>query len=1244
MNGHDNANENMEGSTNLSATTQNHNSYDDLFPQLPGKNMNAGNGTPLASTWGKQPKMIIPPTVTQVFHIPIEERRGTGGFGADDSHKKLKTVMEKSGAKIEMSTGSKDQSLTFLITGKQESVLKARRDLLAQFQTKASSTITIPKEHHRFILGRGGTNLQELETRTATQISIPKANENDDKITISGPKDGIEKAMHEIQLISDVQSKQAYEVLPVLKIYHPFINGPNGDYVKQMLMDYPDVRINIPPLSVMKDELSVAGEKNGVMSVVEKIKEISKVLEKKATTVSVEVKKSQHKYVIGPKGNAINEILQDTGVFVEMPSSDSTSETITLRGPQEKLGLALTKVYEKANSVVSYNVACPTWLHKYIIGRKGAGIQKLTAELQKVHVEFMDTGDSIKIEGPPEEADKARDTLDNLANDLKNKMSFADISIDAKYHKHIIGKGGSNVNKIKQNREVTINIPDEMHGSAIIRIEGQKQGVDEAKAELEEMVSKMKNEKEKDLIVENRFHKQLIGPKGENIQKIRDEFSSVQISFPDLGVKSDIVKLRGPKDDVDLCSKTLNKMYKDLLESNYQLKLPIFKQFHKFIIGKGGATIKQIRQETNARVDLPDSGSDSDIIILTGKKEDVLKAQKKIQQIQSEQADVVSLDLMIPAKIHNTIIGAGGKLIQSIMDDCGGVHIKFPDANSGSDKVNIRGPKDDVDKAKQLLVSLSNEKQLNSLTAEVRAKPEHHKFLIGRQGANIQSVRDKTGARIIFPNEKDKDRDVITILGTKEAVAQAKKELESRIKDLDNVIEETMTVDAKHHRYFVAKRGEVLRNIGDEFGGVVISFPRPGVTSDKVTLKGAKNCVDAAREKINSMIEDLESQVTIECVIEQQHHRTIMGARGANIQKVCSDFNVQIKIPDRKSSKAQPNGITNGQDEDTNGHDNSDIIRISGRKENCEDAAAALNALVPINIEVEVPFEFHRFIIGRGGENVRKLMNHHDVNIKVPSSDQQSSIIVVTGPKAHVQSAETELLSKVEELEKEKAEKELKSFEIKLDIKPEYHPKIIGHKGGVISKFRTDFDVNIQLPKRDHPEQSTITITGFESDALKARDAIMKKIEEYESMMKEEILIDNRVHSMIIGRKGAGIRKIQQDFNVEIKLPREGDPNPDMVIVMGTEDGVLDCKDHLLNIQEEYLQDAIDKAMLEEYEKPPSRSAEKSLAKNATSDGFKVVKGAPWQGASDEAAFPTLGGGSTTSSVSSTPIAWGPKR
>ena len=57
---------------------------------------------------------------------------------------------------------------------------------------------------------------------------------------------------------------------------------------------------------------------------------------------------------------------------------------------------ALTKVYEKANSVVSYEVNCPTWLHKYIIGRKGAGIQKLTGELQKVIAKDLQQAFRIK--------------------------------------------------------------------------------------------------------------------------------------------------------------------------------------------------------------------------------------------------------------------------------------------------------------------------------------------------------------------------------------------------------------------------------------------------------------------------------------------------------------------------------------------------------------------------------------------------------------------------------------------------------------------------------------------------------------------------------------------------------------------------------------------------------------------------------------------------------------------------------
>ena len=66
--------------------------------------------------------------------------------------------------------------------------------------------------------------------------------------------------------------------------------------------------------------------------------------------------------------------------------------------------------------------------------------------------------------------------------------------------------------------------------------------------------------------------------------------------------------------------------------------------------------------------------------------------------------------MTIPHKLHNAIIGAKGRLIRSIMDDCGGVTIKFPPGGSNSDKVIVRGPKDDVQKAKNELLQLAKEK------------------------------------------------------------------------------------------------------------------------------------------------------------------------------------------------------------------------------------------------------------------------------------------------------------------------------------------------------------------------------------------------------------------------------------------------------------------------------------------------------------------------------------------------------
>ena len=80
----------------------------------------------------------------------------------------------------------------------------------------------------------------------------------------------------------------AFERLNIPKIYHPFICGPDNERAKE-IANSTGARINIPPPSVHKDELTVAGEVDGVKKAVAMIMEIYKEKEKKSKTVSVEV-------------------------------------------------------------------------------------------------------------------------------------------------------------------------------------------------------------------------------------------------------------------------------------------------------------------------------------------------------------------------------------------------------------------------------------------------------------------------------------------------------------------------------------------------------------------------------------------------------------------------------------------------------------------------------------------------------------------------------------------------------------------------------------------------------------------------------------------------------------------------------------------------------------------------------------------------------------------------------------------
>uniref|UniRef100_A0A9R1SI57 Vigilin n=2 Tax=Cyprinus carpio TaxID=7962 RepID=A0A9R1SI57_CYPCA len=1144
--------------------------YKDAFPPLPEKPLPEGVQE-TGNAWTSKIKPLKSSLITQVFHVPLEERKykDINQFGEGDQAKVCLDIMHKTGAHLELSM-AKDQGLSIMVSGKHDAVMKARKEIVSRLQTQASATVAIPKEHHRFVIGKSGEKLQELELKTATKIQIPRPEDPSNLIKISGTKEGLEKAKHEILLIS-------------------------------------------------------------------------------AEQVWMEVKKSQHKYVIGPKGNTLQEILDRTGVSVEIPPLDSSSETVILRGEPDRLGQALTE----ANSYTVSSVSAPSWLHRFIIGKKGQNLAKITQQMPKVHIEFTEGEDKITLEGPTKDVQIVHGQIEVIVTDLISRMDYTEISVDPKFHRHLIGKGGANINRIKELHKVSVRIPPDNEKSNLIRIEGDPQGVQEAKKELLELASRMENERTKDMIIEQRFHRAIIGQKGEKIKEVRDKFPEVIINFPDPTQKSDIVQLRGPRNEVEKCTKFMQKIVAEMVENSFSVSVPIFKQFHKNIIGKGGANIKKIREETNTKIDLPAENSNSEMIVITGKKANCEAAKNRILAIQKELANITELEVSIPSKLHNSLIGSKGRFVRSIMEECGGVHIHFPTEGSGIDAVTIRGPVEEVEKAKKQLLSLAEEKQTKSHTVELRAKPEYHKFLIGKGGGNIRKVRDSTGARIIFPTAEDKDQELITVIGTEEAVAEAQKELEALIKSLDNVVEDFMIVDPKHHRFFVLRRGQVLREIADEYGGVMVSFPRTGTQSDKVTLKGAKDCVEAAKKRILELIEDLDAQVTMECVIPQKFHRSIMGPKGSRIQQITKDHNVQIKFPDREDQQGkyyiQENGEANGEVKepaDPLVPKKCDVIVLSGRKERCEAAVEALKALVPVTIAVEVPFELHRYIIGQKGSGIRKMMDEFEVNIQVPAHELQSDIISISGLASHLDRAKEGLLERVKELQAEQEDRALRSFKLIITVDPKYHPKIIGRKGAIITQIRNQHEVNIQFPEKNDENQDQITITGYEQNALAARDAIQTIVGDLEEMISEDITLDSRVHARIIGARGKGIRKIMDEFKVDVRFPPSGAADPNLVTVTGRPEQVDEAIDHLLNLEEEYLSDVVENEAKMAYMKPSGSTASSMEEPRGPSKGF-VVREAPWASGNEKAPdmssseeFPSFG--APVTNARSSP--WGPKR
>lgn len=124
--------------------------------------------------------------------------------------------------------------------------------------------------------------------------------------------------------------------------------------------------------------------------------------------------------------------------------------------------------------------------------------------------------------------------------------------------------------------------------------------------------------------------------------------------------------------------------------------------FHRYIIGPRGTTLKLLEQETLTRIAIPSQETQSNGIVISGAKDNVKLCEHKILELYHIQLNKGYERLSIPCLYHPWI---RHQLVEDLKRQYN-VTISLPPPTKHIDEVSIRGERDPVEQAKHRILQL----------------------------------------------------------------------------------------------------------------------------------------------------------------------------------------------------------------------------------------------------------------------------------------------------------------------------------------------------------------------------------------------------------------------------------------------------------------------------------------------------------------------------------------------------------
>ncbi|KAF5320673.1 hypothetical protein D9619_001993 [Psilocybe cf. subviscida] len=689
------------------------------------------------------------------------------------------------------------------------SVIEAIKQVIEQLSGSLSSVkISLPKRQHRLLTG---SKADAVLAKSRCAVVIAKPEEAGDEVTVWGEPADLPKGLSAVMEQANSQYIHEYPLpgpASLSKQLATYLSHVN--YAETLTAAHPTVDVYLPSPEAATYGVDLVGAKSDVDAVVKQISDLFGRLI--GSTKDVTVNWILHRVITGKNAKRLSQFHDAHNVNVYFPPESAESSSVLLVYdpfapnasiiPDEKkkhmdaVGKEILKWAGEAADVATEKIPVEKRWHDTVSGYGGSTLNEIIGEdsglFIKVGADASDatTEDIIVVHGLKPDVARAVKRILKIVEDAKQdeilNSFFIEFDIDREYVGRIVGSQGAGLNKLREQLGVKVDVQDDFdekkeevgkkkkvvaHVKSRVKVTGREEKVAEAKKRILAQIERLADETQEIIKIPAQFHSSLIGQHGKYAIRLEDKYS-VKITFPrqspDGGegktreqLKPDEVLIKGGKKGVRDCKLELLEAAEFEKDNNNILKFTVPTRSVARILGRGGASINEIKDSTDAQIDVDKGTDETTSITVRGSKKAIAAAQAAILAISEQVTEETTATLTIENRFHRTIIGAGGQGLKDLISRCGGPSdtklqaglIRFPRQGETSEEVRIRGEPKLVQKIKDelesILVTLRDRVILG-----VEIPNAQHRVLIGRGGQHLNEVQDKFNVQIQFPGSR----------------------------------------------------------------------------------------------------------------------------------------------------------------------------------------------------------------------------------------------------------------------------------------------------------------------------------------------------------------------------------------------------------------------------------------------------------------------------------------------------------